>query len=246
MSRLRSFGAFWYDFVVGDDWRIPVVVVIGLAVTAVLAHRTGVSAWWVMPIVVGAALATSLRGVTIAQPDRPGILVGVSTLPFPSPTTPVGSRSEVFLGYLEFYRDRLLSKLRELPAGELRRSRLPSGWTPIELLKHLRYVEVRWLEWGFEGRPVDDPWGDRRDDRWYVGPDESLDDLAAALDEQAERSRVVVESHDLSERGMPGPRWDGAEPATLERVLFHLVQEYARHVGQLDIVVELAVDSTGE
>jgi hypothetical protein len=37
--------------------------------------------------------------------------------------------------------------------------------------------------------------------------------------------------------GKPGPRWDGADPATLERILFHLVQEYARH---LDIVAELA------
>ena len=34
----------------------------------------------------------------------------------------------------------------ELPSGELRRSRLPSGWTPLELLKHLTYVEMRWLE----------------------------------------------------------------------------------------------------
>jgi hypothetical protein len=35
-------------------------------------------------------------------------------------------------------------------------------------------------------------------------------------------------------------------PATLERVLFHLVQEYARHVGQLDVVVELVTGTTGE
>jgi hypothetical protein len=41
----------------------------------------------------------------------------------------------------------------------------------------------------------------------------------------------------LAEMGKPGPRWDGADPATLERILFHLVQEYARH---LDIVAELA------
>jgi uncharacterized damage-inducible protein DinB len=170
---------------------------------------------------------------------------GVS-VPFPSPTEPVGPRAEVFLGYLEFFRDRLVSKLRELPADELRCSRLPSGWTPIELLKHLTYVELRWLEWGFEGRQVEDPWGDNRDDRWYVGPGETLDELAAALGEQAERSRLVVTSHDLGERGQPGPRWDGAEPATLERVLFHLVQEYARHIGHLDVVVELAAGSTGE
>jgi hypothetical protein len=37
-----------------------------------------------------------------------------------------------------------------------------------------------------------------------------------------------------------------ADPATLERVLFHLVQEYARHVGHLGIVTELATGASGE
>ena len=38
MSRwLRSFGAFWYDFIVGDDWRGAAAVALTLAVTALLA-----------------------------------------------------------------------------------------------------------------------------------------------------------------------------------------------------------------
>src|SRR6185503_987650 len=145
----------------------------------------------------------------------------------------------VFLGYLDYFRSVLVSKLDGLPDGELRASRLPTGWTPIELLKHLTYVELRWLEWGFEGRNVVEPWGDNRDDRWYVAPGETLDELLTALHAQAARSRAVVEAHDLSEVGQPGDRWDGDDPATLERILFHLLQEYARHVGHLDIVREL-------
>ena len=168
------------------------------------------------------------------------------SVPFPEPTTPAGSRAEMFLRYLDYFRDRLAAKLRELPEGESRRSRLLSGWTPIELLKHLTYVELRWLEWGFEGRTVADPWGDRRDDRWYVAPEETLDDLLGKLTEQAARSRAVIENHDLDEVGKPGERWDGEPPATLERVLFHLLQEYARHLGHLDIVCELADAGTGE
>ena len=168
------------------------------------------------------------------------------TVPFPEPTAPAGSRTEVFLRYLGYFRDRLAARLRELPDSELRRSRLASGWTPIELLRHLTYVELRWLEWGFEGRAVTDPWGDRRDDRWYVAPDETLDDLLAALAGQAARSTAIIESHDLGEAGKPGERWAGQPPATLERVLFHLLQEYARHLGHLDIVCELAGAGTGE
>ncbi len=169
----------------------------------------------------------------------------VST-PFPEPTIPAASRAEVFLRYLDYFRSRLVSKLQDLPAAELRCSRLPSGWTPLELAKHLRYVELRWLEWGFEGRDVGAPWGDRDGGRWRVGPDETLASLLAGLRAQAARSRAIIEAHDLDEVGQPGERWDGADPATLERVLFHLLQEYARHVGHLDIVTELATGSSGE
>ena len=166
--------------------------------------------------------------------------------PFPAPTAPASSRTEVFLRYLDFFRSRVTAKISDLPDAELHRSRLPSGWTPLELVKHLRYVELRWLEWGFEGRDVGDPWGDRQDDRWSVGPDETAATLLADLQAQAARSRAIVEAHSLDEVGQPGDRWDGADPATLERVLFHLLQEYARHVGHLDIVTELATGRSGE
>jgi hypothetical protein len=32
MRFLKSFGRFWYDFIVGDDWKISVAVVLALAV----------------------------------------------------------------------------------------------------------------------------------------------------------------------------------------------------------------------
>ena len=168
------------------------------------------------------------------------------TEPFPSPMLPVTSRAEVFVGYLDYFRQRVVDKVEDLDEVEQRRSRLPSGWTPVELLKHLTSVELRWLEWGFEGRTVEDPWGDQREGRWYVAPDETVEDLVAALEEQAVRSRDVIACHDLAAVGRPGPRWEGAEPATLERVLFHLLQEYARHLGHLDVVAELAHGPVGE
>ena len=167
-------------------------------------------------------------------------------MPFPSPTIAVRARSEVFAGYLDYFRSRVLAKVGSLPDSALRSSTLPSGWTPLELLKHLRYVELRWLEWGFEGRDVGNPWADSKGGRWHVDPDETLEQLSAELIVQGDRSRAVIDSHDLAEVGQPGERWDGADPASLERVLFHLVQEYARHLGQLDVVSELAGGEVGE
>ncbi|MGC5285494.1 DUF664 domain-containing protein [Micromonospora sp. DT231] len=165
---------------------------------------------------------------------------------FPEPTDPAGSRTEVFLRYLDYFRESVVARVSALAEPELRRSRLPSGWTPLELLTHLRHVERRWVEWGFQGRDVAQPWGDRRDDRWYVAPDETREDLVAALRAQGAHTTAVVTAHDLAEVGAPGERWNGAAPATLERVLFHLVQEYARHLGHLDVVAELAGGPTGE
>jgi uncharacterized damage-inducible protein DinB len=168
------------------------------------------------------------------------------SLPFPEPTRPANSRAEVFVGYLDYFRSRILAKVEGLPAAELRRSRLPSGWTPLQLVKHLTFVELRWLEWGFEGREVADPWGDTEVERWHVPEEETRDQLLAALHTQGERSRAVIARSDLADIGQPGPRWDGADPPTLERILVHLTQEYARHLGHLDIVVELVDGTIGE
>jgi len=165
---------------------------------------------------------------------------------FPSPTIPADSRREVFLRYLAYFRSRLVAKLREMPSDKLGHSILPSGWTPLELLKHLQYVEMRWLEWGFEGRDVADPWADSKDGRWHIDAGETLPGLTASLAAQADRSTAVIEAHDLTDRGQPGDRWDGDDPPELERILFHLLQEYARHVGHLDIVAELTSGKTGE
>jgi len=57
---LRGFGAFWWDFIVGDDWRVAAGVIAALAVTAGLA-AAAVPAWWFLPAAVLLLLAVSLR-----------------------------------------------------------------------------------------------------------------------------------------------------------------------------------------
>ena len=58
-KRLKDFGAFWYDFVVGDDWRVAVVVVLALLATFGLS-KTSVAGWWLMPLAVALILPASL------------------------------------------------------------------------------------------------------------------------------------------------------------------------------------------
>jgi hypothetical protein len=55
MKRVIAFLRFWFDFVVGDDWRVAVAVAAALGVTAL------VPLWWTMPVAVVAILLGSLR-----------------------------------------------------------------------------------------------------------------------------------------------------------------------------------------
>ncbi|MGH3743295.1 MAG: hypothetical protein ACRDTP_00360 [Mycobacteriales bacterium] len=63
MTRIRDFFAFWYDFVIGDDWRVAAGVVVALAVTAAVSTTT-TSAWWIVPFAVAILLPWSLWRAT--------------------------------------------------------------------------------------------------------------------------------------------------------------------------------------
>ncbi|MBW4033075.1 MAG: hypothetical protein HIU88_10480 [Acidobacteria bacterium] len=59
-TRLRSFGAFWYDFIIGDDWQIAAGIALGLLLTALVSSATPV-AWIVMPVAVAFLLPYGIR-----------------------------------------------------------------------------------------------------------------------------------------------------------------------------------------
>ena len=72
MNRIKAFGGFWYEFIVGDDWRVAVAVVAALAITSGVA-TTDVPAWWVLPATVAILLPLSLwRVARTRQARQPG------------------------------------------------------------------------------------------------------------------------------------------------------------------------------
>src|SRR6478735_9720755 len=155
--------------------------------------------------------------------------------------------------YLDWVREDIAATVLALPDDVRRSSALPSGWTPIELLSHVLHMEQRWFVWGFLGEPVDEPWGDWTVDepwddelggRWHVAEDVTAEALAARLAAIGERTQHILRAFPLDAVSSPGGRF-ADDPPTLEWICFHVLAEYARHAGQLDVAVEIA-GRTGE
>jgi hypothetical protein len=168
----------------------------------------------------------------------------------PEPSVELSDPRELLLGYLDYYRSAITRKLDGLSEHDLRTSRLPSGWAPLELLKHLVHMEQRWFRWGFAAEQLPAPWGDRDENgRWRVEPQETVVDLIAALHAVGARTRSIVTGSALSDVAAIGGRFgadDPDPPPTLAWILLHVLQEYARHAGHLDVARELADGVTGE
>lgn len=194
----------------------------------------------------------------------------------PLPDDPEGVRR--WTDYLEWVREDLIAGVLAVSSLGQRRSQLPSGWTPVELLSHVLHMEQRWLVWGFLGEPVERPWGDWNVDdpsavggsggsdggggsggplakgaegvaaglaaglaqpaRWQVAESVTVEELVDRLRAVGARTREILLSHGGADRARVGGRFT-ANPPTLEWICFHVLTEYARHAGQLDIVVEL-------
>lgn len=57
---IGGFLFFWYDFIIGDDWRVAAGVVVGFFAT----HAIGISGWWLLPVVVALMLSFTLHEAT--------------------------------------------------------------------------------------------------------------------------------------------------------------------------------------
>jgi len=75
--------------------------------------------------------------------------------------------------------------------------------------------------------------------------DHRVPELSARLATIAGRTEAVVSKAELTDRGKLGGRFS-SDPPTLGWIVAHLLQDYARHVGHLDVVRELIDGSVGE
>jgi hypothetical protein len=66
---LKSFGQFWYDFIIGDDWKIAVAVVLAL-VALFATMKAGVLGDTALTLLGGAAIVVAFA-ISLAIDVRP-------------------------------------------------------------------------------------------------------------------------------------------------------------------------------
>ena len=62
-TRLKTFGMFWYDFIIGDDWTVAAGIALALIITGVVATLAA-PAWWIVPTAITILLPLSLWRAT--------------------------------------------------------------------------------------------------------------------------------------------------------------------------------------
>jgi uncharacterized damage-inducible protein DinB len=192
---------------------------------------------WLSEAVRGAGPSRYVQGMRQPSAQVPAPLDG--------PGVQVTDARELLLGYLEWYREALMRKISGLSDEQLRTAVEPLGWSPLGLIQHLGWVERRWMRWGFAAEDVLPylPYGDE----WEVPAERSTEEVLNAYRQEVATAHALVAGASLSDRARLGGRFQTADEApSLGRILFHLLQEYARHVGHLDIARELIDGETGE
>jgi uncharacterized damage-inducible protein DinB len=151
--------------------------------------------------------------------------------------------------FLDFYRETVLRKVSGLSDQDLRRVIVPSGWSPLGMVKHLAYVERNWFTSRMAGEkdlPV--PWTEEDPDADFrVEPGESTEEVLRFYRDQCARSRSIAAGASLDDLAVewPADRPPEKRP-TLRWIYVHMIEETARHAGHLDVVRELIDGKTGE
>jgi uncharacterized damage-inducible protein DinB len=147
------------------------------------------------------------------------------------------SEQDLLNRYLDAYRGAIRWKVQGLTRDEATRSMVPSGTSLLGILKHMAYVEQGWFQEVIAGRVLDSI---PTEAEFAVADDETIDGLIAAFDAACETSREILAERRLDERV---PFHD--EELAIRDVVVHMIEETARHAGQMDILREQIDGQTG-
>ena len=154
--------------------------------------------------------------------------------------TDAGER-EILQSYLEDYRDIVVRKASGLSEVDARRRLVSSATTVGGLVKHLRWAEYGWFDQLLTERLDDNRRPHDREWEFELAADDQLATLLADYQQQCEQSRQIAARYPLDHvvphrhMGRVSLRW----------IYVHMIEETARHCGQIDILREQLDGATG-
>ncbi|MDP4331896.1 DUF664 domain-containing protein [Curtobacterium sp. A7_M15] len=145
----------------------------------------------------------------------------------------------VLLSTLREQRRRVLSTLDGLPEPALTRSTVPSGWSPLGMVRHLTFdVERFWFRGVASGEELDLP---TDDEVWHPTPCPGARHVIDEYEAAAASSDHVIETTPLD--ALPPARalslYPWAPNRSLLETVAHVITETATHAGHLDVSREL-------
>ncbi len=157
--------------------------------------------------------------------------------------------------FLDFYRAVARRKAEGLSDEQLRQ-RLPGHPSTMSIgaiIKHLASVETWWARGCFAGLDVeelDEPWRtgwQQTEGDWeWEAEGARAADLLEWFDRAVANARATFAAADLDALGVRASREPGEGSYSLRWILVHLIEEYARHVGHLDLLRELVDGAIGD
>lgn len=167
-------------------------------------------------------MAKNTRGPTRRRQDPP-----------PPRTGP--TEKDVLLGFLEYLRTSVASKVEDAPEPDVRRPGVASGTNLLGLVNHLANVERA----VFLGEHVA-----RWSDTFHAADDRSVAEVVADYrDAVAQANGIIASQTDLAETAWR-PQGRSTSPS-LRWALTHMIEETGRHAGHADILRELIDGRTG-
>jgi Protein of unknown function (DUF664) len=141
------------------------------------------------------------------------------------------------LGSLAWTRAHVLEAIEGLPEDTLNHAYVASGWTPLDLVRHLTIdVERYWFRAVMAAEPDAVAFAAGESSGWRLRTPEAYADVVAAYREETAYADRIIAA--LAPDAVP--RWEqGADGRTdLTAVILHVLVDTATHAGHLDIVRE--------
>lgn len=155
----------------------------------------------------------------------------------------MNDETRALIDCLDGHREHVLDILNGLSDDELRTSKMPSGWDPLGMVRHLALdVEHYWFRCIVAGEPLSFfPTAEGSEGgEWRLGENESPEDVFNLYRSEIERSNAIIASTPLLDPPAQRDTWWGDWPVSNVRfIILHVIGETACHAGHLDATREL-------